>query len=55
MSSIGSPFMEKSRLRAFVTRPSAKTAGELHNLSTNQLRVLPGLLTAYFHFKKIFI
>jgi hypothetical protein len=50
-----SPFMEKNRLRAFVTRPSAKTAGELLNLSTNQLRLLPGLLTAHFHFKKIFI
>jgi hypothetical protein len=39
MSSTGSLFMEKSRLRAFVARPSATTAGELLSLSTNQLRV----------------
>jgi hypothetical protein len=46
--SIGSPYMDKSRLRAFLKTPSARKAGELHNLSRNQLRIMTGLLLKSF-------
>jgi len=41
--------------KGFLLRLSAQTAGELFNLSRNQLRVLPGLLRAHRHFKETFI
>jgi hypothetical protein len=49
----GSPFMDKARLRAFFKKPSAKIAGELLNLSRNQLRIMMGLPTAHCHLKAI--
>jgi len=41
--SIGSPFMEKGTLRAFLK----ERAGELLNLSRNKLRIITGLLTVH--------
>jgi hypothetical protein len=49
--SIGSPYVDKGRLRAFSKNPSAKKAGKLLNLSRNQLRTLPRLLTGHRHLK----
>jgi hypothetical protein len=37
--------------KGFLTTPSAKRAGELLNLSINQLRIMTGLLTAHCHLK----
>jgi hypothetical protein len=50
MRSIGSPFVDKGRLRA-VLKDSDKRAGELPNWSRNQLRVMMGLLTGRCHLK----
>jgi len=38
MRSIGSPYVDKGRLRTFL-KDSAKIAGELLSLSRNQLRI----------------
>jgi hypothetical protein len=43
--------MDKGRLKAFLKKPSARKAGELLNLSRNQLRIITGLLTGHFHLK----
>jgi hypothetical protein len=47
----GSPYVDKSRLRAFLKNPSARKADELLNLSRNQLRIMTGLLTGHCHLK----
>jgi hypothetical protein len=49
--SIGSPYTDKGRLKAFFKKPSAKKAHELLNQSRNQLRIMTGLLTEYCHLK----
>jgi hypothetical protein len=43
--------VDKSRLRTFLKKPSARKAGELLNLSRNQLRIMTGLLTGHCHLK----
>jgi len=43
--SIGSPFVDKGRLRAFYKIHSARRAGELLNLNSNQIQTMTGLLT----------
>jgi hypothetical protein len=43
--------VDKSRLRAFFKKPSARKAGELLNLSRNKLRIMTGLLTGHCHLK----
>jgi hypothetical protein len=49
----GSPYVDKGRLRAFLKKkPSARKAGELLNLSRNQLRIMMGLLTGHCHLKE---
>jgi hypothetical protein len=50
MKSIGSPYMDKGKLRAFSKNPP-KQAGELLNLTTNQRRISTGLLTGQCHLK----
>jgi ribonuclease HI len=37
--------------KGFLKRPSAKTAGELLSFSSNQLRIMTGLLKGYCHLK----
>jgi hypothetical protein len=49
MRSIGSPYVDKDRLRAFLKKTLCKKAGELLNLSRNQLRIMTGLLTGHCH------
>ena len=49
--SIGSPYMGKGKLRAFLKKPFAKRAGELLNLSRNKLWILTGMLTGHCHLK----
>lgn len=49
MGRIGSPFMDQGWLRAFL-KDCAKTVGELHNLSRNQLHTMMGL-TGHCHLK----
>jgi hypothetical protein len=51
MRNIGSPYVDKSRLRDFLKKPSARKAGELLNLSRNQIRIMTGLLTGHCHLK----
>jgi hypothetical protein len=53
MGGIGSTFMDKARLRAFLKKPSTKRAGELLNLSRNKLRIMMGLPTGHCHLKLI--
>jgi hypothetical protein len=43
--------MEEGRLRAFLKDAPAKRAGDLLNLSRNQLRIIMGLLTGQCHLK----
>jgi hypothetical protein len=47
--SIGSPYVDRSRLMGSLKRPSAKRAGEFLKLSRNQLRII----TWQFIFKDI--
>jgi hypothetical protein len=51
LKSNGSPFMEKGRLRAFL-RPYSKKAGELLNLSRNQLCIMTELFYLKLPFKR---
>jgi hypothetical protein len=45
--------VDKSRLRAFFKKEtSARKAGELLNLSRNQLKIITGLLTGHLSFKR---
>jgi hypothetical protein len=37
--------------KGFLKKPSAKNAGELLNVSRNQLRIMTGLLTEHYHLK----
>jgi len=37
--------MDKNHTKGFLKRPPSKRAGDLLNLSRNQLRILMGLLT----------
>jgi hypothetical protein len=39
------------QVKGFLKKPSAKKAGELLNLSRNQLRTWTGLLTGHYHLK----
>jgi hypothetical protein len=43
--------MDQGRLRAFFKKPFARKAGQLLNLSRNQLRIMTGLLTGHCHLK----
>jgi hypothetical protein len=47
--SIGSPYVNKGRLRAFLKKPSAKKVGELLHLNRNQLRTMKGLPREHCH------
>jgi hypothetical protein len=49
MRSIGIPFMDKGRLRAFLKAPLLHTAGELLNLSRNQSIIMTTVLTGHYH------
>ena len=50
--SIGSPYEDKGRLRDFLGGGGlSKKAGELLDLSRNQIRLITGLLTEYCHLK----
>jgi hypothetical protein len=55
LRSFGSPYVDRGRLRAFFgvgekrERALNKIAGELLNLSRNQLRLMTGLLTEHCH------
>jgi len=51
MRKIGSPFVDKNKLRAFLKDPLLKIAVELLNLSRNKLRTRMGLLTGHCHLK----
>jgi len=51
--SIGSPFMDQGKLRAFLKDPVLKK--ELLHLSRNQLRIVMGLLTGHCNLKGCYI
>jgi hypothetical protein len=51
MRSTGRPFIDKSWLRAFLKDPVLKKAGELFNLSRNQVQIVTELLTRHCHLK----
>jgi hypothetical protein len=44
--------MNNSKLRSFFKKPSAKKAGEILNLSINQLRIMAGFLMGHFHLER---
>jgi len=43
--------VDKGRLRAFFKIHSARRAGELLNLNSNQIQTMTGLLTGHCHLK----
>jgi hypothetical protein len=49
MRSIGIPFMDKGRLRAFLKDPLLNTAEELLNLSRNQSGIMTTMVTGHYH------
>jgi hypothetical protein len=50
MRSLGSPYVEKGKLRGFLKIPLQKV-GKLLNLSRNQLRIFRGLVMGHCHLK----
>jgi hypothetical protein len=44
--------VDKGRLSTFFKKLSTKKAGELLNLSTNQVRIMTGLLTGHCHLQR---
>jgi hypothetical protein len=45
------PICGQRQVMGFLKKPTAKKAGELLNLSRNQLRTMTGLLTEHCHLK----
>jgi hypothetical protein len=45
------PIRRQRQAKGFLKKPSAKEAGELLNLSRNQLKIMTGLLTGHWHLK----
>jgi hypothetical protein len=51
MRSLGSPYMDKGKLRGFLKNPLQKKAGKLLNLSRNRLRIFTVLVTGHCQLK----